>query len=647
MKDRSSELDRNMPGRLKARTDVFISYAREDKEFVTELRNHLEEAGLSVWIDESSIPPGSSFLEVIYDGIEGSSALLAILSKNFQESRFCRLEIEHARKFRKRMVPVKRVEVNKDAIDPELSRFNWVDCSAERPFLDGAEECVDAIRLDMNWATRGVRFLQMALDWERKNADLLGRSGVRELSAWLNESEQEKRDVSSLVRRYFKFSRAALRRSMLRLGSAIILTLAILVGIPLYVASTTPSSAWMSTDLDSVNANDAVVTAGVGEVERLWMRRDLGEVHHPNPYEAEDDVFESKHAIYELSLGGKLISEATYFLELYSGESWRVGDFRFGDDSNAPRSALANELISRFQSSPKEIFRENKASLWSTIAQPTAMAAHMMSVQGDLEMKNLSTVQANGNRLISYFQSEILKQRNELVNDEYPNHLTDIEVFRLRSGVWLAFIQLMNSGKKYDLGILPARSEDKGLSWTLGSVIPRLAEGNGFHFNAQSIRAVVEDEKGDIWVATEYNLSRELGHPSGAPGQLARSSNGGLSWRSIKLPNPLDSCDSFTGIAASRNSPGLIALSIEDRNATSDTSGPRLWLSNDYGETWQSIEEGLNVDPLSRVRVIWVGAGPRLVALQELQDGTVRPIVFRSLSFLERLRGRVGIDRRW
>lgn len=641
-----TESNISTPGKLRVRTDVFISYSRRDKEFAIELRNFLECAGLSVWIDESSIPPGSSFLEVIYRGIEGSSTLIAILSKDFQDSRFCRLEVEHARILRKRMVPVKRGEVNVELLDPELSRFNWVSFLEERPFRDGAEECVEAITLDMQWATRGVRFLQGALDWEREGSDLLGRMALRDLAEWLNESDKERRDVSPLVRRHFQVSIAAARRSMFKRVSALIVVLAVFVGLPLHVALTTPSRAWMSTGLDSVSANGAVVTVGVGGVERIWMRRDLGEIHHPNPHEAEDDIFESKHAIYELSLDGKLTGETTYFLELYSGNRWRVGDFRFGDGGDDPRSALADELISRIQSTSVGKYQNLKDGLWSAIAPPKTEGARVISERLDLELRIPPSDSSSESKMAQYFQSEITNKRKWLVNEKYHNRITDIEVFETRPGFLLAFIQLMDSGKRYDVGVIPARSEDSGKSWVLGELIPRLAEGSGFHFNTKSIRAIAEDAKGDTWITTHYNLSAELGHPTGAPGQIARSSDGGIRWSPVKLPKSLDSYDSFTGITASLKTPGLMALSIEDRNATTDTAGPRIWLSNDYGGEWHPIEEGLNVDPLSRVRVIWVGAGPNLVALQEQQNETVRPVVYRSLKFLERLRGRVGIERR-
>jgi hypothetical protein len=112
----------------------------------------------------------------------------------------------------------------------------------------------------------------------------------------------------------------------------------------------------------------------------------------------------------------------------------------------------------------------------------------------------------------------------------------------------------------------------------------------------------------------------------------------------VALPKPLVSYESFTGIASSPDTPGLLALSLEDRNAIDDSAGSLIWLSQDYGITWEPLDVGLDLDPLSRVRVIWVASGPKVVALQEKQNGTVRPLVFRGLSFLERLRGQVGIE---
>jgi hypothetical protein len=50
-------------------SDIFISYARSDREKARLLAETLQQEGLSIWWDPE-IPPGKSFDEVIEDAID-------------------------------------------------------------------------------------------------------------------------------------------------------------------------------------------------------------------------------------------------------------------------------------------------------------------------------------------------------------------------------------------------------------------------------------------------------------------------------------------------------------------------------------------------------------------------------------------------
>ncbi len=63
--------------------DVFISYAVQDKMFVTELVNHLEKAQVKVWYSGQELRVGSSIEEIIKQGLNKSRYGVTILSKNY------------------------------------------------------------------------------------------------------------------------------------------------------------------------------------------------------------------------------------------------------------------------------------------------------------------------------------------------------------------------------------------------------------------------------------------------------------------------------------------------------------------------------------------------------------------------------------
>ena len=58
-------------------SDIFISYASEDREWVRGLAEALEEKGWSVWWDRR-IPTGRSFDEVIEEALGGAKAVIVV-----------------------------------------------------------------------------------------------------------------------------------------------------------------------------------------------------------------------------------------------------------------------------------------------------------------------------------------------------------------------------------------------------------------------------------------------------------------------------------------------------------------------------------------------------------------------------------------
>ena len=71
---------------------VFISYSSKDKSFVEKLSNKLVENRVGVWLDKWEMKPGDSLIDKIQNGLEDSSHLLVVLSKNYVESEWCRKE---------------------------------------------------------------------------------------------------------------------------------------------------------------------------------------------------------------------------------------------------------------------------------------------------------------------------------------------------------------------------------------------------------------------------------------------------------------------------------------------------------------------------------------------------------------------------
>lgn len=75
---------------------VFISYSRQDEEYAARLTAALDRAGVPVWRDTDRVEHGSAFVEDLQKAIEGSAAVIALMSPHAAASRWVRRELQHA-----------------------------------------------------------------------------------------------------------------------------------------------------------------------------------------------------------------------------------------------------------------------------------------------------------------------------------------------------------------------------------------------------------------------------------------------------------------------------------------------------------------------------------------------------------------------
>lgn len=75
---------------------IFISYSHSDKDFVDKFATQLVKHHVNVWVDRWELNIGDSIIEKVQEAIEGSSALLVIMSKASTESEWCKKEINGA-----------------------------------------------------------------------------------------------------------------------------------------------------------------------------------------------------------------------------------------------------------------------------------------------------------------------------------------------------------------------------------------------------------------------------------------------------------------------------------------------------------------------------------------------------------------------
>src|SRR5438045_2898371 len=110
------------PGRY----DAFLSYAREDSDFVIDwLLPRLRERGHEVWVDVD-ITGGAQWRDRVKRGIEACKALIFVVTLASVASEACRHELEDAAVLNKLIIPVVHEDVEPTRMPDALADAEWV-----------------------------------------------------------------------------------------------------------------------------------------------------------------------------------------------------------------------------------------------------------------------------------------------------------------------------------------------------------------------------------------------------------------------------------------------------------------------------------------------------------------------------------------
>jgi hypothetical protein len=83
-----------------------ISYRGSDHAVAKEIYDYLRQKGISCWIDQEGIKPGSKWRDELLQVLRTSDSCVSILSPRYIESEYCRTEVFIARSLGKKIFPV-------------------------------------------------------------------------------------------------------------------------------------------------------------------------------------------------------------------------------------------------------------------------------------------------------------------------------------------------------------------------------------------------------------------------------------------------------------------------------------------------------------------------------------------------------------
>ncbi|MBL8165773.1 MAG: TIR domain-containing protein [Anaerolineae bacterium] len=264
--------------------DVFISYAREDTEFVRRISDGLVQNQRDTWVDWEDIPLTADWLEEAYAGIEGADAFVFIISPASIKSGPCMLELEHALENNKRLIPILRREVTDPdefkLMHPSLSAHNWVKCREVDDYDQAFQSLLTALDTDLDYIKAHTRYVVRSAEWEDKGRDpslLLRGTDLREAESWLKESAEKQPSANELQRDFIMSSRGAAnqRRRLLILGTMVVLamtTLAIFALFQRQVAVENAAAARAAESTAQFNAEQADSFALAANAQQLLYR---------------------------------------------------------------------------------------------------------------------------------------------------------------------------------------------------------------------------------------------------------------------------------------------------------------------------------------------------------------------------------------
>ncbi len=200
---------------VQAQPDVFISYARENKDFVLRLHAALVKAGREVWVDWEDIPLSADWLKEVKHGIDSADTFIFVISPESVQSAACTQEVLYAVDKGKRIIPLLRDKPDTDdmlKLHPTIAAHNWIFFNDDAEFEQTFFKFNQTLDLDLDYVRAHTRLLLRAQDWSDsggKNSLLLRDDDLRDAEEWLAHTGVRRPLPTDYQRQYINTSRRA------------------------------------------------------------------------------------------------------------------------------------------------------------------------------------------------------------------------------------------------------------------------------------------------------------------------------------------------------------------------------------------------------------------------------------------------------
>ncbi|MDX2309192.1 MAG: TIR domain-containing protein [Hyphomicrobium sp.] len=218
-----------------AGSSVFISYSRQNLDFVDALQSALIQRGFDAKVDRSDIEAGEAWWSRIVQLISEADAIVFVLSPHSIISPTCKKEIEFAETLNKRLIPIVAQDITSLTVPDALARINYIFFIPHPPsgisgeFESSVTQLVNVLENHLPWVREHTRLGVLAARWAQRDraSELLLRGGeLASAEAWIATRPPKAPDPSDAHRAFLVASRqAAIVRQRWWLGGSMAIAL--------------------------------------------------------------------------------------------------------------------------------------------------------------------------------------------------------------------------------------------------------------------------------------------------------------------------------------------------------------------------------------------------------------------------------------
>ncbi|MEY2978291.1 MAG: hypothetical protein RLZZ435_2430, partial [Cyanobacteriota bacterium] len=176
-------------------TQVFLSYADEDRETMTKIRRSLCREGITVWTNTTDVQTGEDFQAAIHQGILRTDNIVYLLSPASLASSYCQDELTYGFSLNKRIIPILVHPVEDDRLPDILKTLHYIDLTdneREEDYYLDESQLLRILRTDESYHQTHKILLSQAVKWEEQHQNptiLLRGYNLRQAETWLKTAK--------------------------------------------------------------------------------------------------------------------------------------------------------------------------------------------------------------------------------------------------------------------------------------------------------------------------------------------------------------------------------------------------------------------------------------------------------------------------